>query len=198
VIAVTAFKFFLSNISLVKTNNDTVNVSAVSYLDFSMPSTLTIQINNIASGEYKGISFGCGLDSIQNNTNIASIDSTDYSSPLSSQYDMYWPMLKYRFEVFEGEWATSKAALANNQTGLTYHIGGNSYYRLTQLNQNFSICCGNTTTLNLNMDVQKLFYASADTLSIVTENYTVCSPTDNPVVAPTFATNFSQAFSLSQ
>jgi hypothetical protein len=199
VITVSNFLFYLSNITLVKTNNETVNVSAVNLFDLSNPSTLTVQLNNISAADFKAITFGCGVDSAQNTTNP---DNAPFNSPLGLHSDptenMYWSMLGYRFEVFEGSWATSKSGILLSTNPLIYHVGGNTYFRQTQLNQNFSVGAGNTTTLNLNLDVEKIFYAAADTLSIVTEFYTTCAPTDNPAVAPAFVNNFSQAFNLSQ
>ena len=187
--------FYLSNITLVKTNNETVNVSAVNLFDLGNPALQSVTLNNIATGDFKAITYGCGVDSVQNNTNPSDVA---LSSPLNANYDypatMYWPMLKYRFEVLDGVWDTAILPIMRN--AVSYHVGGNAYYTNGQANQSFSVCCGQTTTLTLNLDLYKIFNGSKDTLNVVTEPGTQSSSADPPIIATTFANNFSHAFTL--
>jgi hypothetical protein len=97
--------------------------------------------------------------------------------------------------VVEGRCDTTTTGAGSYNWFLRYHIGGNSYYRTTTINKNFSICCNNKATINLVLDVKKIFYG-AQTLDIIAEPETQSGPTDNPAVAPKFVDNFSQAFSI--
>ena len=190
---VSALEFYLSHIYLVKTDSTLVKVSDVALFDFSTPSSLTISVNKL-SGDFTGISFVCGLDSLMNDTTRPLY--TLAPNPLSGSYDMYWDMLTaYRFEVLEGKWDTAVMPIMRN--GLVYHVGLNTTYRQTQINKPFSVCCGKPYTLNLNLDIEKIFFNTStnETLDIVTQASTSSLPTDNPAIAATFADNFSKAFS---
>ena len=166
-IEISAFEFYLSHIYLIKSDSTKVKVSDVALLDFTNPSSLSISVNGI-EGEFTGISFVCGLDSLTNDTT----NPNNYvaPNPLSYQYNMYWlAWNSYRFEVLEGKWDTAVMPIMRN--GLLYHVGLNSAYRQTQINKSFSVCCGKPYTLNLNLDVEKIFFNTStnETLDIVTQ-----------------------------
>ena len=185
-------KFYLSHINLVKSDGSTVKVSDVAFFDLNDTTNLSISVKNV-QGDFTGISFACGLDSLTNDTT----DPNAYlpPNPLSGSYDMYWPMIKYQFEVLEGKWDT--AALPIMRNGLVYHIGTNPAYRTTRLNKAFSIS-GNPYTVTLYLDVAQIFTNTTtnQTLDISTEPSSQSGPSDNPVIMPTFANNFSNSFSI--
>ena len=192
-IIMSALQFYLSHIYLIKTDSTKVKVSDIALFDFSNPSSLSVSIKNV-EGNFTGISFVCGLDSLTNDTT----NPNNYSppNPLSGDYNTYWlAWNSYRFEVMEGKWDT--AVMPIMHYGIVYHIGRNLAYRQTQINKSFSVCCGTPYTLNLNLDVEKIFYNTStnETLDIATEGSTSSMPTDNPVILTTFADNFSTAFS---
>ncbi len=190
VVGIKALQFYISNINLIKTDNSTVVITDVALIDFSNPSSLTIKLEGV-EGNFKGIVFGCGLDSAQN--------ATPYplTAPgvLNNAYGMYWGMnnFKYRFEVMEGAWDT--AVLPDMRYGLIYHIGLDSNYRQVQLNKNFTVCCGNPATLSVYLDVRKIFHGDTQTINIAAVNTDdVTSTSDAPALAAKFAGNFSKAF----
>ena len=192
-IVMSNFEFYLSHIYLIKTDNSLLKVSDVALFDFSNPSSLSVSVNNV-DGEFTGISFVCGLDSLTNDTTNSLLYNTP--NPLSYAYNMYWlAWNSYRFEVLEGKWDTAVMPIMRN--GLLYHVGNNTAYRQTQINKPFSVCCSKPYTLNLNLDVEKIFFNTStnETLDIVTQASTSSLPADNPVIATTFADNFSKAFS---
>ena len=162
--------------------------------DLSNPNTLTINVGNVG-GDFKAINFGTGVDSIQNNTDPnSSTLSTD--DPLNGTQGMYWPWLKYRFEVLEARCDTTTTGSGPFNWFPVYHIGLNAQYRSIQLLKNFSVCCENSYTLILTLDVKKIFYGDSLTLDIISESGTQMSSSDNPSVAPKFVDNFSKAFEV--
>jgi len=192
-ISITALQFYLSHINLIKTDGSKVNLSSAAIVDFSDTTTLTIS-GNIAAGDFTGISFGCGLDSIQNKSNA---NDSVFPNPFSGLWNLYWDMVsEYRFEVMEGKWDTQDTASFRNF--LVYHIGTNAAYRSTQLNKNFSVCCNTPYTLTLYIDVQQILSnnTTGETINIVTEPETSSGPGDNPAIMPAFADNFSKAFTF--
>ena len=188
-------KFLVAHITLVGTDNSYHEVSPVELVDFSNPNSLTLNFNNL-KGDYKAIQFGCGLDSILNDTNPLTVD---VNSPLSNNNigDMYWMWAKYTFENLSGKWDYNSDTLSVFRHGLFYLISGDSLYRYpVTLSKNLSVCCGKTTTAVLYIDLQKIFYGSTETIDIPNENGTISSTADNPVIAPAFADNFARAFTF--
>lgn len=189
------FKFYLSHINLIKTDGSLVNVADLAIFDLSDAATLSVSIKNV-EGDFKGISFGCGLDSVQNRSDANNDSLYPFPNPYNGLWDMYWDMnTQYRFEVVEGKWDTAVMPIMRNV--IFYHIGTNPAYRQGQINKSFSVCCGNPYTLNLTLDVQQIFNntATGKVIDIATEPSTSSEASDNPVIMPTFADNFSNSFS---
>ena len=184
-------KFYLSHIKLVKNDNSEIELKDVVLCDLADPNSLLINVDNV-TGDFKEIKFWCGVDSIQNLTDPNTVAS---GKPLSGDNNMYWSWLKYQFEVLESRADTTTTGTGAFNWFPLYHVGGNSLYRSALLTKNFSVCCDNKYTLNLTLDVKKIFYGT-QTIDIITERTTQSSASDNPVVAPKFADNFSQAFSI--
>lgn len=183
-------KFYLSHIILVKTDNSEMELKDVVLCDFTNPTSLSINVADV-KGDFKAIKFSCGVDSIQNLTDPNSVSS---SSPLSGDYDMYWSWLKYQFVLLDSRADTTTTGAGPFNWFPVYHLGSNPLYRTSVIAKNFSVCCDAKYTLNLTLDVKKIFFG-AQTLDIITERTTQSSASDNPVIAPKFADNFSQAFS---
>ncbi len=186
-------KFYLSHITLVKTDNSEIELKEVMLCDFEAPNSLSFNVADI-NGDFKGIKFSCGIDSIQNNTDPNTI--ADDSNPLSNNSGMYWSWLKYIFEMVEARCDTTSTGSGPFNWFPLYHIGANAQYREVAISKTYSVCCDNKLTLNLVLDVKKIFYGSSQTLDIIAESTSQTSPSDDPLVAPKFADNFSQAFSI--
>lgn len=199
-IVINNLMFYLSDINLIKNDGSKVNVAKAAIFDFSDSTTLSVKVNNV-SGTFTGISFGCGLDSVQN---LSNPNDSVFPNPYSGDWNMYWDMLTaYRFEVMDGKWDTAVNISGGMRNALDYHVGTNPSYRQTQLNKNFSVCCGTNTPLNLYLDVAQLFNntTTGETLNItvLTQEFTNSATTDPPgclVTMKTFADNFSNSFTF--
>ena len=189
-IQVENLKFYLSHVTLIKTDNSETELKDVLFCDFSNPTTLPFNCANV-TGDIKAIRLSCGVDSVQNLTDPDAVTS---SNPLSGYNGMYWSWLKYQFEVLEAKADTTTTGTGTFNWHPVYHIGGNALYRTTTISKSFSVCCDTKYTLNVALDVKKIFFGT-QTLDIITEPSTQCAASDNPVIAPKFVDNFSQAFS---
>jgi len=186
--------FYLSHINLIKSNDSLVNLASVALFNFG-DTMLTLSVPNI-EGDFKGISFACGLDSFTNDTT----NPNNYipPNPLAGAYDMSWPMIRYQFEVLEGYWDTANIPIYSH--ALVYHIGTNPAYRpAIQLSQAFSVS-GSPYTMVMYLDVSQIFNNTVTgesiNIGIPGDCSSMSSSLDNPVILPTFADNFSHSFSL--
>ena len=192
-IQIEKLKFYLSHIKLIKTDNSEIELKEVALCDFTDPNSLRINVDGV-KGDFKAIRFGCGVDSVQNLTDPNSI--TDDANPLSNYSGMYWGWLKYQFQILEARCDTTTTGSGVFNWFPLYHIGLNPQYRQVELSKTYSVCCDNAFTLNLVLDVKKIFYGSTQTLDIISESTTQMGAQDNPLIAPKFVDNFSQAFSV--
>lgn len=196
-IVINTLQFYLSNISLIKTDGSKTNIDSLSIFVFSDTASLSVTVNNV-TGDFTGISFGCGVDSLHNTDRTDSV----FPNPYSGLWGMYWSMLNYRFEVMEGKWDTAAYINGGMRNALGYHVGTNVSYRQTQLNKAFSVCCGTNTSLVLYVDVAKIISnpTTGEAIDIATQSYTNSSGvTDPPATLVTmriFADNFSNAFTF--
>jgi hypothetical protein len=188
--------FYLSHMYLVKNDNSLVKATDLQFFDASNPGTLSITVPGV-SGDYSGITFYCGVDSITD-----SICHNESYVPTALQPGlepgMYWTMLRWQFEHVDGVWGADTSVTSFNP--MVYHVGGyNSMYHAVSLNSAFSVCCGSTTTKTLILDYEKIFYnGNNQVMNITTQNFTysdIDSVGEVPI-ALQFASNFSQAFSL--
>lgn len=191
------FKFYVSNLTLIKDDGSTLVVDTVSLLDYEGlnpgdPATISIKV---PAGSYKGAKFWIGIDSVRNNQGpIASAAQTD---PLSVYQGTYWTWnTGFRFIMLEGE-SDSVANDTTNTGGFgsfTYHVGTNSMYTPVVLpEQTLLVDSAQTTAYNLNVDVNKLYYSATDT--IIKYKEPITHTTDNAPLATRVIHNLSQAFS---
>ncbi|MFN8285534.1 MAG: MbnP family protein [Chitinophagales bacterium] len=182
-------KFYLSHITLIKTDNSEVEVKDVALIDFSNPSSLSINVDKL-NGDFKAIRFGIGVDSIQNESDPNDIDP---KSPLANN-DMYWSWMKYIFVKYEARCDTSGTGSGTYNWFPLYHLGSNPLYRTVTLTKDFSACCGDKQSLTLVLDVKKIFYGDTETLDLINESTSQTS--DHFDVATKFMNNLAKAFSL--
>jgi len=184
------FRFYLSNIKLIKTDNTILPLKSVAYLDMEKNPALTFNVD-ATNGDFKELQFSIGVDSIQNLTDPASVAS---SSPLSADNDMWWGVTqKYVFSRLEGSADTTVGGTGNLNRKLLYHLGQNENYRTVKLAKSISILADKKTTIKLNLDLEKVFFGT-NTIDIRTEPVTHSN--DNVTLATKFADNFSQAFTI--
>ena len=190
----TLFKFYISNLRLYSANEpdtildaDLINFStdaAIRHTSFSI---------NVEPGTYSGFSFGLGLDSMQNRYDPTSFPST---SPYSASAGTHWGMFfMYRFMLIEGAIDTTDNGLENYVLPVVIHTGFDSLYMTRDFTDHtMEIKAGQTTTVNINFDFNKLFYNGNDTINLLTNNITHTS--DNYPLAYWVTRNFKNAFEV--
>lgn len=109
------FKYYISNITLVKENGEEYLVPESYFLiDASDENTNKLEMTGIPSGKYTGIRYIIGVDSTRNTSGA----QTGALDPLNG---MFWTWDSgYIFLKLEG---SSPNSMGNNQS-LVYHIGG--------------------------------------------------------------------------
>ena len=85
---VSVFKYYISNIVLTKSDNSTyTEPNSYHLIDHSNASSLVVTIPDVPNGEYKGITFMIGVDSIRNVSGVQSgdLDPVSYTHLNSHQ-----------------------------------------------------------------------------------------------------------------
>jgi hypothetical protein len=107
--------YYLSQISLIKSDNSTILLKDYQYLDASVDSTNQFSIKKVPDGNYIGICFNIGIDSVHNITG-ALPNTTD-------NLNMEWPVLMgggYHFMKLEGHFSDTSGL-----PGFNMHLGRN-------------------------------------------------------------------------
>jgi hypothetical protein len=140
---VSSLVYFLSRISLIKPDSSSVLLSDYNYLDASVPSLNQFSISNPPLGNYIGIGFNIGIDSVHNITG---------GLPNTIENDnMEWPDLMgggYHIMKFEGYFEDG-----GNQYGFAMHLGTNACIVPVRLYKQIAITTNNYSlplTMNLN------------------------------------------------
>lgn len=150
------FRFYLSNLQL----SDDTKITDVEIVDFEKVQSdaaagqgITIQIKNVPAKAYAALKMGMGLTSELNATNPGKYAP---GSPLS---DNYWSAaLGYVFTKIEGN--ADIDGDGKYESKLTFHAGGNPYYRNKTFDKNFTVKAGETTRLNFEIDLRKVLIKS--------------------------------------
>lgn len=148
--------FYLSEISLLKNNQNIKSTNDVGLFSSSKPS---LALGDFEQASYSGIAFTFGIDSTRNHS-----DPTVYPSvhPLSFQIpSMHWDWNQgYIFAVMEGKYSTEAITSSNPGSPFSYHIGLDKNRR-SGLTRNFILpylvkACGNDT-IQLRIDIANIF-----------------------------------------
>ena len=110
-------QYFISEITLTKTDGQLVKItsdSAIHYVDLDIPSTLKWNPKDmIPPGEYKSITFVFGINEAKNKTGL-------FVNP--PERDMFWPELMgggYHFMKMNGKWL----ATGDTINPFNFHLG---------------------------------------------------------------------------
>lgn len=190
---------YLSNITLIKADGTEHLVKDLALLrwDNTFLGETEDVLLHVDSGNYTGIRFWIGLDSLQNASDPA-IFARD--EPLSLYQGTYWDWnTGYRFVMLEGIYDT-----VPNGTGdipsintFQYHTGLNSLYREARLEnaqQSFTVPFNGNTDYTLVMDVNKFLYNDTDTLRLKNESFT--HTVGSYSLAERITENVTRSFSL--
>jgi len=160
-------KYFISNLYLLKTNNEWVKITqneGIHYADLAYPNSLTWNLAEIKEDDYKGISFIFGLNEADNQSNRF------VNSP---EKDFFWPLPLgggYHYMQINGKWKNSEGNIKNMNfhTGIGQQYKDNviavdsiyafihNYFRV-DLPVDFTVEKNKTTKLNLIMNIDKWF-----------------------------------------
>jgi hypothetical protein len=138
---VSTLKYFVSNIKLKTTDNKIVEVPNNYFLvDESKEESQDVKLENIPAGNYNGVSFIIGVDSLK-----STADVSQRTGVLDPESDMYWSFNSgYIFLKLEG---TSSSAPDDHT--FAYHIGG--YGGSNQESKTFN----NIKTINISTGADK-------------------------------------------
>ncbi|MEY3443344.1 MAG: hypothetical protein RLZZ519_1625 [Bacteroidota bacterium] len=180
------FKCFVSNLSLVRPDDSVFLVDDVALIDMYYPASKRVS-GKVKAGTYTGLRFNLGLDSIQNHG-----DPSDYpvESPLSSVTGMYWSWFtNYIFAKIEGIADSTNADTINP---FLFHPGLDSLRQEVEFSGlNIVLAEKETETLTLTIDLQELFFRTADPIDVSFDNFT--HTTDDPVLAGRVMRNLKAA-----
>lgn len=179
---VTAFKYYISNVSLIAKNGEKVTILDSYFLVNAADSgSLDQQVTNIPEGKYTGISFTIGVDSLRNFAGAQ-------TGVLDPAKGMFWSWNSgYIFVKLEGE--SPKSTAKKNR--LTFHIGGvknpnNTIRTFTQkFPKTLKIADGKLPELELVTDAGALFKGKK-TVDFAKLNFTMGGP-NSVVVADNYA-----------
>ncbi|MFN8395824.1 MAG: MbnP family protein [Bacteroidia bacterium] len=180
------FKYYISNLELIKSDQSTVSVNKVALFDLYKPTALTME-GEVPVGNYTGFKFALGLDSLQNGT-----APSDYpvEHPMSSVNGMYWSWFtNYIFVKIEGS--------ADTIGGLDpdiflFHVGLDSNRQdLAFTGQDIAVTEGATTQRTVNIDLQRIFFGPDDTIFL--PDTLLTHTTDDPALASRVMRNLKAA-----
>jgi hypothetical protein len=136
-------QYFLTQVSLIKADSSMVLISSCQYLDAALPSTNQFTVNGIPDGNYIGISFIIGVDSLHNLTGGLPNNAENNN--------MEWPDAMgggYHFMKFEGHFLSHDTLY-----GFNMHLGQNGNQVPVKLFDSMSFNHSGMTynmTMNLN------------------------------------------------
>lgn len=190
------FQFYLSDIVLLgenKTTGDSVVLSDIELVSFKDIQTadaaqqgVQLRIKNVPQGRYRGIKFGLGVSPDLNATSPAA-----YTPPHPLD-DNYWSWATgYVFTKIEGNADLNADGIF--ETKLTFHAGGNSYYRQQTYLRDLTVASGENT-LQFSVDLERVLKAGAG--NFLDFRQVQQDHTNNPTVAAFISDNLKQAVKL--
>jgi len=142
------FNFFLSDIELVKENDEIVRLKDVEFVNFNGNTDLVkanagikINISNAEIGSFKAIRFGIGIEPTKNAKEPGDFPTDPYLGDPGN----YWTSWNsYIFSRIEGRLDTLPNA-AGGDVAYLYHSGVDGMYQTRSFSKNFEIQVGSNT-----------------------------------------------------
>jgi|GEM_PF-2331790 len=196
--------FFISNLVLVEeSTNENVEMKEVDFVRFDDVST-TAEANtgqsissNIPAGTYSTLKFSIGIPAdLNNNTSKADFSP---SHPLNFYADTHWwggTWNTHIFAMFTGYTDTNNDGMFDDGI-FNYHLGSNEVFTELTYTLPTPITLGEngTSTINLALDVKKMFTQSDSTMYDLTEIPTTHSM-DNLPRAKEVMANITEALTI--
>lgn len=167
-VKVEQLKFYLGNVRLVNGSGATL-VRNVELFDM-VHNGDTVLWSGLGTGTWSGMSLGLGVPQALNDA-----DPIVYPAhhPLDLAHGTYWSWGSgYRFVMFDGKYDTTSTGTGPVLQPFSMHTGMNVCYREFDLPLagSLNITEGGTSTLVLELAVDRFFYSESDTLDLATEN----------------------------
>jgi hypothetical protein len=186
-------RFYMSGISLIKSDGSEYPLTG-QYLLVD-PSTSHFHLGKVPVGNYKGLKFTVGIDSVTNHKDPSTYAITN---PLANQTpSMHWSWNSgYIFMMIEGSCDTTGAGIDTLNSGqynhsMFFHLGMDMLARKVDLsNSAFTVVSGTDKYLNIKTNVNQLLNG----LDLKTENQSHTMGT--MMLATKVADNISTAFTL--
>lgn len=184
--AFTAFRYYLSNIVLIQKDGREVPMKNYQLIDLDVSESRNFSFDKIPNGDYSGIKFLIGVDSLANATG-------DHTGALDPAYGMDWGWnFGYRFLLVEGKYKKNDSA---SLTTFTYHIGRNDNLVNIKLDNAFSVN-DDERSISLAFDFDKLF-SKPNIWDISQVDYNHSETTANMWEIQPLIQNISNSFSIS-
>jgi hypothetical protein len=147
-------------------------------------------------GDYTGIGFSLGVPASKNHSDPTVYPATHPLS-LNVSGDMHWAWnTGYIFTKFEGKADTSGTGTGPLNISYVFHPGADTLYRqLPLFTHPFTISTGNTTVIDVDVNVAKFLSNLSDTIDLRYDNFTHTMGPTLPL-AVRFTNLFQQAFSI--
>lgn len=169
-VKVESIKFYLGDVRLVNSSASTT-ARDVAYFDLRYNGD-TVTWSGIQPGTWTGVQAGLGVPQALNDA-----DPIDYppGHPLDLANGTYWTWATaYRFLMFDGRYDLDGAGTGPVSELFSMHTGLNACYQEfdVPLVSALTITAGSTSTLVLDLAVDKFFHTATDTVDLATENQT--------------------------
>jgi hypothetical protein len=130
----TTFKYFVSNVKLLKDDGTEYAIPNSYYLvDHEVATSKAIELSNIPAGKYNGVTFTIGIDSAKNTSPLD--QRTGVLDPAAGAKGMYWAWNSgYIFMKIEGTSPSAPIDSATQKRRFWYHIGGFGGYSSKTIN----------------------------------------------------------------
>ncbi|WP_428656755.1 MbnP family protein [Runella sp.] len=163
---VTTFNYFISNISLKKSDGTTYTYpqdSSYFLVRETFPASKQIVLKRIPAGDYTAVTFTIGVDSLRNTMDISRRKGVLDPGDVSHDDGMYWSWNSgYIFMKLEGNSSKVEPDPAGNQK-FRYHIGGYGGYNAKMFNNL------RTVTLSLGAVPAKVGPTQQPAITIITD-----------------------------
>lgn len=157
--------YYLSQISLIKSDGTPVLVKDYQYASFLDATTNFFSVYSPPKGSYSGIRFNIGIDAAHN--------VPDSLPANSDNNNMIWPLFMgggFHFLKFEGKFSDSMGTY-----GFAMHLGKNQNLVTVILDKNFTIG-DSDVLLGLTMNLNKWFQNPYNYDFIIDGNYSMSNP----------------------
>lgn len=145
-------QFFVSNITLLSA---TGNYTFEDFWLLVSPDQHVYSIADFPPGDYTGLSFQVGVDTITNNTKLPADFEAGH---VLANTDMHWSWNDgYIFAKFEGHGDTSAVVDSIPEVDLIYHLGTNALIQDVSINYPFTASDNEEVQLNLKVEYPKFF-----------------------------------------